>query len=477
MIDIRILREDLDGVRKLMATRGADVDLLKRVLDKDLKWRENVARLERLQERKNRLSGEIGRLKKSGGDASALMVEIGQVSKELDRLDEDLNVIGGERRQSMLEIPNLPAMGVPVGESEAENPVLRRWGEPPAFGFTPKNHWEIGESLGILDFASGVKLAGSRFTLYRREGALLERALISFMLDLHTGEHDYKEVLPPFLVNEETMIGTGQLPKFKADMFQTVDLETLEKTLKTKTLDSETLEEILEEILETETLDLKTLEKILKPRTLDPETLKKILKAEYFLIPTAEVPLTNIHCREILDHLPRYYCAYTPCFRREAGSYGKDMRGLIRQHQFNKVELVKIVEPESSFEELEKLTRDAEAVLQRLGLHYRVVELCTADLGFSAAKTYDIEVWLPGQGTYREISSCSNCTDFQARRAAIRYRPAPKQRPQLVHTLNGSGLAVGRTLVAILENCQQEDGSVVIPEALRPYMGGLEIIG
>ena len=438
MIDVRILREDPEGVRERMATRGTDIDL-EAVLDADREWRDILARSERRQEMKNRLSGEIGRLKKSGGDASELMEEIGAVSKEIEVLDARLQASGKRYRESMHDIPNLPAPGVPVGETEANNPVVRHWGEAPAFSFTPKNHWEIGEALGILDFARGVKLAGSRFTLYRGQGALLERALIGFMLDLQTREHDYEEILPPFLVNEETMIGTGQLPKFKADMFPTVD-----------------------------------------PKILDTELAKgETVKAEYFLIPTAEVPLTNIHCREILDQsdLPLYYCAYTPCFRREAGSYGKDMRGLIRQHQFNKVELVKIVEPEHSFEELEKLTRDAETVLQRLGLHYRVVELCTADLGFSAAKTYDIEVWLPGQGTYREISSCSNCTDFQARRAAIRYRPAPKQRPQFVHTLNGSGLAVGRTVVAIMENCQQEDGSIAVPEALRSYMGGLERIG
>ncbi len=423
MIDVRILREDPDGLRARMAARGTDIDW-ETVLAADRERRETLARWERLKEQKNKLSGEIGRLKKSGGDAAALMEEIGTVSRELDALDQPLAETERRFSDSMLDIPNLPDSGVPVGESEADNPVLRHWGEAPAFGFTPKNHWEIGETLGILDFARGAKLTGARFTLYRGQGALLERALIAFMLDLQTREHGYEEMLPPFLVNRDTMTGTGQLPKFEADMF----------------------------------------------RTADPD---------YFLIPTAEVPLTNIHREEVLDasDLPRYYCAYTPCFRREAGSYGKDMRGLIRQHQFNKVELVKIVEPESSFEELEKLTRDAEAVLRRLGLHYRVVELCTADLGFSAAKTYDIEVWLPGQGTYREISSCSNCTDFQARRAAIRYRPAPKQRPQLVHTLNGSGLAVGRTLVAILENCQQEDGSVVIPEALRPYVGGLERIG
>ncbi len=422
MIDIRILREQPDQVRERMAARRTPVDW-DALLVLDRQRRETLARWERLKEQKNKLSGEIGRLRKSGADASSLMERIGAVSADLDALVQPLNDTERRFHESMLHIPNLPDPGVPVGESAADNPVLRDWGEPPAFDFTPRNHWQIGEDLGILDFARGAKLAGSRFTLYRGRGALLERALIGFMLDLQTREHGYEEILPPFLVNRDTMTGTGQLPKFEADMFHTGD-------------------------------------------------------PDYFLIPTAEVPLTNIHREEVLDQvdLPRNYCAYTPCFRREAGSYGQDLRGLIRQHQFNKVELVKIVEPERSSEELEKLTRDAEEVLRRLGLHYRVVELCTADLGFAAARTYDIEVWLPGQGAYREISSCSNCTDFQSRRAGIRYRPAPGQRPLFVHTLNGSGLAVGRTLVAILENCQQEDGGIAVPEPLRPYMGGLDRI-
>lgn len=422
MIDIRILREQPDMVRERMAARRTPVDW-DALLALDRGRRETLARWERLKEQKNKLSGEIGRLRKSGADASSLMERIGAVSAELDALEQPLNDTERRFHESMLHLPNLPDPGVPVGESAADNPVLRTWGEPPAFDFAPRNHWQIGEDLGILDFARGAKLAGSRFTLYRGRGALLERALIGFMLDLQTREHGYEEILPPFLVNRDTMTGTGQLPKFEADMFHTGD-------------------------------------------------------PDYFLIPTAEVPLTNIHREEVLDpgDLPRNYCAYTPCFRREAGSYGQDLRGLIRQHQFNKVELVKIVEPQRSSEELEKLTRDAEAVLRRLGLPYRVVELCTADLGFAAARTYDIEVWLPGQGAYREISSCSNCTDFQARRAGIRYRPGPGQRPLFAHTLNGSGLAVGRTVVAILENRQQEDGSVTVPEPLRPYMGGLERI-
>jgi seryl-tRNA synthetase len=324
----------------------------------------------------------------------------------------------------MLTVPNLPAPTVTIGKSPENNKEIRRWGEPPKFDFPAKNHWDIGEELDILDFARAAKMAGARFALYKDAGARLERALINFMLDLHTQEHHYKEVLPPFLVNRGAMTGTGQLPKFEEDAF----------------------------------------------RIADPEL---------FLIPTAEVPVTNIHREEMLEReqLPLRYVAYTPCFRREAGSHGQDVRGLIRQHQFNKVELVKFTEPEVSYEELEKLVADAEQVLRRLNLPYRVVELCTGDLGFASAKTYDLEVWLPGQAAYREISSCSNFEDFQARRAQIRYRKEKKGKPIFVHTLNGSGLAVGRTLVAVLENYQKKDGSVIIPEALRPYMGGLERIG
>ncbi|HEX8960314.1 MAG TPA: serine--tRNA ligase, partial [Geobacteraceae bacterium] len=320
--------------------------------------------------------------------------------------------------------PNLPSPDAPIGESEADNVVVRTWGEQPTFSFTPKPHWEIGEALGILDFERGTKLTGARFTLYRGLGARLERALINFMLDLHTGRHKYVEILPPFMVNRESMIGTGQLPKFEDDLFH---------------LDG----------------------------------------VDYFLIPTAEVPVTNIHRGEILRgaDLPLYYTAYTPCFRKEAGSYGKDTRGLIRQHQFNKVELVKFVRPADSYRELETLVADAEQVLRLLGIPYRVMDLCTADIGFSAARTYDLEVWLPGQNTYREISSCSNFEDFQARRAGIRYREEEKSKPEFVHTLNGSGLAVGRTVVAILENFQQADGTVTVPEVLRSYMGGVERIG
>jgi seryl-tRNA synthetase len=324
----------------------------------------------------------------------------------------------------MLTVPNLPEPSVPVGRSAAANKEVRRWGDLPRFDFPAKNHWDIGEELGILDFTRAAKIAGARFALYKGAGARLERALINFMLDLHTGEHGYTEVLPPFLVNRAAMTGTGQLPKFEDDLF----------------------------------------------RIADPD---------FFLIPTAEVPVTNIHRGEILEReqLPIRYVAYTPCFRREAGSYGQDVRGLIRQHQFNKVELVKLTGPERSYDELEKLVNDAEKVLQLLGLPYRVVELCTGDLGFASAKTYDLEVWLPGQEAYREISSCSNFEDFQARRAQIRYRKETKGKPIFVHTLNGSGLAVGRTLVAVLENYQQKDGSVIIPDVLRSHMGGLERVG
>jgi seryl-tRNA synthetase len=323
----------------------------------------------------------------------------------------------------MLTLPNLPHPTVPVGSTETDNKEVRRWGDPPQFDFAAKNHWDVGEELGILDFERAAKIAGARFAVLSGAGARLERALINFMLDLHTNENGYREMLPPALANRHALIGTGQLPKFEEDLF-------------------------------------------------------RLAQGEYFLIPTAEVPLTNLHRDEMLDleQLPIKYVAYTPCFRSEAGSYGKDVRGLIRQHQFNKVEMVKFAEPENSYLELESMVQNAEAVLQRLRISYRVVELCTGDLGFGSAKTYDLEVWLPGQNTYREISSCSNCEDFQARRANIRFRKDRKARPSFVHTLNGSGLAVGRTLVAVLENYQQKDGTVVIPDVLRPYMGGLERI-
>jgi len=423
MLDVKLLREDLDRVKDRMATRGAEIDW-DEFISLDRERRDALANIERLKEKKNRLSGEIGKLKKRGGDAAALMREVEEVSEAIRQGEKPVAEIEARFESFMLRLPNLPHLSVAIGKSPEDNKEVRRWGAPPKFDFPVKNHWDIGEELGILDFTRGAKLAGARFTLYKGAGARLERALINFMLDLHTGERGYKEMLPPALVNRAALTGTGQLPKFEEDLF-------------------------------------------------------RIESPEYFLIPTAEVPLTNVHREEMLERedLPIKYVAYTPCFRREAGSYGQDVRGLIRQHQFNKVELVKLTEPETSYGELEKMVEDAEEVLKRLDLSYRVVELCSGDLGFGSAKTYDLEVWLPGQSMFREISSCSNCEDFQARRAQIRYRKDKKGRPIFVHTLNGSGLAVGRTLVAVLENYQQKDGGVVIPQALRPYMGGLERIG
>ena len=422
MLDVKLLRDDLARVKERMATRGGAVDWEEFVAI-DRERRDALAMIERLKEKKNRLSGEIGKIKKSGGDASALMRETEEVSDAIRVSEAPLADIEARFENFMLTVPNLPSPTVKVGKNEHDNREVRRWGEPPKFDFEAQNHWDIGESLAILDFERAAKIAGARFTVYRGAGARLERALINFMLDLHTGENGYQEMLPPALVNRAALVGTGQLPKFEEDLFH-------------------------------------------------------LAPGDYFLIPTAEVPLTNLHRDEILEgeSLPVKYVAYTPCFRSEAGSYGKDVRGLIRQHQFNKVEMVKLTEPENSYDELEAMVRNAEEVLRRLKLPYRVVELCTGDMGFGAAKTYDLEVWLPGQNTYREISSCSNCEDFQARRANIRYRKEKKSKPTFVHTLNGSGLAVGRTLVAVLENYQQQDGSVIIPEALRRYMGGLERI-
>ena len=423
MLDVKLLREDLTRVRERLASRGIEIAWDEFVY-LDQQRRDTLARIEKLKERKNRLSGEIGKVKKSGGDATALMGEVEEVSETIRQGEEPLAEIEARFEKLMLTMPNLPEPSVPAGRSAAENREVRRWRDPPQFDFPAKNHWDIGEELGILDFTRAAKIAGARFALYKDAGARLERALINFMLDLHTQKHGYREVLPPFLVNRDAMTATGQLPKFEEDLF-------------------------------------------------------RVSEPDFFLIPTAEVPVTNIHREEMLEReqLPIRYVAYTPCFRREAGSYGQDVRGLIRQHQFNKVELVKFTEPEHSYDELDKLVIDAETVLQQLQLPYRVVELCTGDLSFAAAKTYDLEVWLPGQSTYREISSCSNFEDFQARRAQIRYRKETKGKPIFVHTLNGSGLAVGRTLVAVLENYQQKDGSVVIPEVLRSYMGGLERIG
>jgi len=421
MLDSKLLREDIETVEKKLLTRGEEIDL-SWFGEFDGRRRDLLGEGEALKAERNKVSALIGKTK----DKSTVQDEIARmkdVSARIKQIDEELRQLEEDLKARMLVLPNLPDPECPIGASEEDNPVVKAWGEPPALGFEAKAHWDIGKDLDILDFERAGKLSGARFSLLKGAGARLERALINFMLDLHTGEHNYVETLPPFMVNRDTMTGTGQLPKFEDDLFHTEDVDL-------------------------------------------------------FLIPTAEVPVTNIYRDEILteEDLPICYTAYTPCFRKEAGSHGKDTRGLIRQHQFNKVELVKFVRPEESDAELAKLLDNAEEVLRRLELPYRVVDLCTADIGFSAARTFDIEVWLPGQETYREISSCSNFRDFQARRASIRYRPEGGGKPVFVHTLNGSGLAVGRTLLAILENYQQEDGSVLIPEALRGYMGGLERI-
>jgi seryl-tRNA synthetase len=407
-------------VRAALTRRGGGIDL-DAVLDVDGRRRKIIYEMEQLRARQNEASKEIGARKKANEDASEAITAVQEIKDAIAGLEEQARESDEALRALVLTLPNLPDVSLPDGKDESANRVERHWGNPPSFSFEPKDHVELGESLGIVDFERAAKLSGSRFCLSRGAGARLERALINFMLDMHTREHGYIEVLPPFMVNSESMQGTGQLPKFAEDLF-------------------------------------------------------RVGGGDYWLIPTAEVPVTNIHRDEILrdGDLPVYYAAYTPCFRSEAGSYGKDTRGMIRLHQFNKVEMVKFTRPEESWDELEQLTANAEAVLQRLGLAYRVVTLCTGDLGFSAAKTYDIEVWLPGQNAYREISSCSNFTDFQARRANIRFKRGKK--PEFVHTLNGSGLAVGRTVVALLENGQQEDGSVLLPEVLWPYMGGQQRI-
>ncbi len=422
MLDVKFVRENLDRVAQMLKDRRIDMDL-QPFRELDEKRRGLLREVEELKYRRNQASEEVSRLKREKADASALIEEMREVSQRIKVLDQDLASIEEEFKAILYLIPNVPHETVPVGADESANPVVKTWGEPPVFDFEPKAHWDIGESLGILDFERAAKITGARFAIYYGLGAALERALISFMLDVHTRRHGYTEVLPPFMVNRAAMTGTGQLPKFEQDLF-------------------------------------------------------KLEGWDYYLVPTAEVPVTNLHMNEVLDEqeLPKHYTAYTPCFRSEAGSYGKDTRGLIRQHQFNKVELVKLVKPEDSYDELERLLQDAETILQVLGLHYRVVTLCTGDLGFSAAKTYDIEVWLPGQNAYREISSCSNFEDFQSRRANLRFRRKGKSRTELLHTLNGSGLAVGRTLVAVLENFQQADGSVAVPPALRRFMGNVEKI-
>lgn len=420
MLDPKFIRSNPELVRQKLATKKEDMDL-DRFLELDEKRRAYIAEVEKLKNRRNVVSEEIARLKKEKKDVTEIINEMKKVSDTIKEYDAKIREIEEQLEEVLLTIPNIPHDSVPVGESEEQNVEVRRWGQPREFDFEPKAHWDIGEELNILDFKTAAKVTGSRFTFYRGMGARLERALINFMLDVHTTQHGYTEVFPPFMVHRRSMIGTGQLPKFEEDAF-------------------------------------------------------KVVNNDYFLIPTAEVPVTNMHRDEILDGnmLPLKYVAYSACFRAEAGAAGRDTRGLIRQHQFNKVELVKFVKPENSYDELEKLVADAEKILQLLGLPYRVVLMCTADLGFTAAKKYDLEVWMPSYNRYVEVSSCSNFEDYQARRANIKYRMSPKEKAEYVHTLNGSGLAIGRTLAAILENYQQEDGSVIIPEKLVPYMGGIE---
>lgn len=418
MLDIKKIREDFDAVKAAVERRGDGDFGLEEVRELDRKRRELLVQVEQMKNRQSVASKEIPKLKKEGLDAGPLLAEMKTLSGEIKSLDAQVTETESLLRSALLNIPNTPHPDVPVGKDDSDNVELRKVGEPTEFSFEPKAHWDIGENLDILDFERAAKIAGARFTVYKGLGARLERSVINFMLDLHVREHGYKEILPPFMVNRDAMTGTGQLPKFEDDMFH-------------------------------------------------------LPAKDFFLIPTAEVPVTNLFGGEILkeEDLPVYYTAYTPCFRKEAGSAGRDTRGLIRQHQFQKVELVKFTKPETSYDELESLIAAAEEVLKRLNIPYRVVMLSTGDLGFSSAKTCDIEVWMPSYGRYVEISSCSNFESYQARRANIRYRPTEKGKPEFVHTLNGSGLAVGRTVAAILENCQQEDGTVVIPEALRSYMG------
>ena len=418
MLDVKRVRENFDSVKAAVERRGKGDFGIDNVLKLDTRRRELLAEVEQLKNKQNTASREVPKLKRAGEDTSALFAEMKELSSKIKTLDAEVSKVEDELHNALLNVPNTPNPDVPEGVDDTENLEMRKFGEPTEFSFEPKAHWDIGTNLDILDFERASKISGARFTVYKGIGAKLERAVINFMLDLHTEEQGYTEILPPFMANRDAMTGTGQLPKFEDDMFY-------------------------------------------------------VPAKDLFLIPTAEVPVTNLHSNEIIEpeDMPVYYTAYTPCLRRVAGSAGRDTRGLIRQHQFYKVEMVKFVNPDNSYEELDKLTHDAEEILQRLGIPYRVVRLCTGDLGFSSAMTYDIEVWMPSYSRYVEISSCSNFEDYQARRANIRFRREKKAKPEFVHTLNGSGLAVGRTVAAILENFQQEDGSVVVPKVLRPYMG------
>ncbi len=422
MLDTKWIREHSDETAVMLANRNNNFPL-DRFMELEAMRREVLLEVESLKEQRNAGAKQVGAMKKSGENADALMEEMRKIGEKVKELDDKADAIQSELDDLAMSIPNRPHKSVPIGADEMSNVEIRKWGTPKEFQFAPKPHWDLGEALGIMDFEKGVQLAESRFTVLKAAGARLERGLMNFMLDLHTTQHGFTEVAPPILVNTNTMSGTGQLPKFAEDLYRCVN-------------------------------------------------------DDLWLIPTAEVPLTNLHAGEILNEadLPIYYCAFTPCFRREAGSYGRDMRGMLRQHQFDKVEMVKLSTPEKSYDELEHMTNCAEKVLQLLGIPYRVICLSTGDMGFSAAKTYDIEVWLPSQDCYREISSCSNCEDFQARRMGTKYRPAGGGKPRFVHTLNGSGIAIGRCLIALMENYQNEDGSITVPEALRSYTGGMEII-
>lgn len=421
MLDLRFIRENIETLQEMLVNRGSNIDL-QEFVKLDAERREILTEVELLKNKRNVESAEVAKRKKAGEDASEIIAEMGKVSAQIKELDVKLAEVEEKVTYFQMTMPNAYHSSTPIGKTEDDNVEIRRWGTPKEFTFKPKEHWEIGEDLEILDFERGSKLGGSRFVVYRGAGARLERALISFMLDTHTTEHGYTEHLTPFIVKREICEGTGQLPKFEDDMYKTTD--------------------------------------------------------DMFLISTSEITLTNLHRQEILNEsdLPKYYTAYSPCFRREAGSYGRDMKGLIRLHQFNKVEMVKLATPETSYDELEKMVVNAETILQKLNLPYRVIQLCSGDIGFGAAKTYDLEVWVPGQNKFREISSCSNCTDFQSRRMGLKYRPEGNSKSEFCHTLNGSGLAVGRTLVAIMENYQQEDGSFIIPEVLVPYMGGMKVV-
>ncbi|WP_024822215.1 serine--tRNA ligase [Aminobacterium mobile] len=422
MLEIKWIRNNLDEVKTFLKNRYNDFDV-DRIVALDEEKRKLLAETENLKAQRNEGSRKVAEAKATGKDATDLMEELRELGQRVKDIDAAVGKLDEELQALLLQVPNRPHDSVPVGKDENDNVEIRKWGTPKKFDFDPQAHWDIGEKLGILDFGRGVSLSQSRFTVLRGLGARLERALINFMLDLHTMHHGYREIQPPFMVNSQTMLGTGQLPKFAEDLY-------------------------------------------------------KCENEDLWLIPTAEVPLTNLHAGEIIpeEQLPLYYTAYTPCFRKEAGSYGRDVRGMMRQHQFDKVEMVKLCKPENSYNELEKLTNNAEEVLQKLEIPYRVICLCTGDMGFGASKTYDIEVWLPFQDKYREISSCSNCEDFQARRMGTRYKPTDGGKPRYVHTLNGSGIAIGRTLIAVLENYQREDGSVEIPEVLVPYMGGVREI-